>query len=120
MMRLSKDHDEIRVVNDQVGSPTSARELAKCVVSLLDTDNYGLFHGTCEGDCSWADFATEVLRLAGSATKIIPITSEEYGAPANRPNYSILDNYMLRLTGGYTFADWHDAIEVYMKNELAK
>ncbi|SCY30442.1 dTDP-4-dehydrorhamnose reductase [Lachnospiraceae bacterium XBB2008] len=119
MMRLSEDHDEIRVVNDQVGSPTSARELAKCVVSLLDTDNYGLFHGTCEGDCSWADFATEVLRLAGSDTKIIPITSEEYGAPANRPNYSILDNYMLRLTGGYTFADWHDAIEVYMKDELA-
>jgi dTDP-4-dehydrorhamnose reductase len=119
MMTLSEDHDEIRVVNDQVGSPTSARELAKCVVSLLDTDNYGLFHGTCEGDCSWADFATEVLRLAGSDTKIIPITSEEYGAPANRPNYSILDNYMLRLTGGYTFADWHDAIEVYMKDELA-
>ena len=119
MMRLSEDHDEIRVVNDQVGSPTSARELAKCVVSLLDTDNYGLFHGTCEGDCSWADFAAEVLRLAGSKTKIIPITSEEYGAPANRPNYSILDNYMLRLTGGYTFADWHDAIEVYMKDELS-
>ena len=118
MMRLSEDRDEIKVVNDQVGSPTSARELAKCVVSLLDTDNFGLFHGTCEGDCSWADFATEVLRLAGSKTKIVPITSEEYGAPANRPNYSILDNYMLRLTGGYTFADWHDAIEVYMKDEL--
>lgn len=115
MLKLSQDRSEITVVNDQVGTPTSATELAKAVTSLLDTDNYGLFHGTCEGDCSWADFATEVLRLAGSDTKIIPISSEEYGAPANRPHYSILDNYMLRLTGGYKFADWHDAIEVYMK-----
>ncbi len=119
MLRLSQDHEEIRVVNDQVGSPTSATELAGCVLSLLDTDNYGLFHGTCEGDCSWADFATEVLRLAGSSTRIVPISSEEYGAPANRPHYSILDNYMLRLTGGYKFADWHDAIEVYMRSETA-
>lgn len=119
MLRLAEDHDEIRVVNDQVGSPTSATELARCVVSLLDTDNYGLFHGTCEGDCSWADFAAEVLRLAGSSTCIVPISSEEYGAPANRPHYSILDNYMLRLTGGYGFADWHDAIEVYMRGETA-
>lgn len=119
MLRLATDHDEIKVVNDQVGSPTSAVELAKAIRSLMFTENYGLFHGTCEGDCSWADFATEVLRLAGSKTKIIPISSEEYGAPANRPHYSILDNYMLRLTGGYTFANWQDAIEVYMKNELA-
>ena len=119
MLKLAEDRPEIKVVNDQVGSPTSATELARAVVSLIDTENYGLFHGTCEGDCSWADFATEVLRLAGSSTRIVPITSEEYGAPANRPHYSILDNYMLRLTGSYTFADWHDAIEVYMKSEMA-
>jgi len=119
MLRLAGDHEEITVVNDQVGSPTSAKELAKAVVSQLDTDNYGLFHGTCEGDCSWADFATEVLRLAGSKTRIVPISSEEYGAPANRPHYSILENYMLKLTGGYMFADWHDAIEEYMKAEMA-
>lgn len=118
MLRLSQDRDEITVVNDQVGSPTSAAELAKCIVSLIDTENYGLFHGTCEGDCSWADFATEVLRLAGSKTRIKPITSEEYGAPANRPHYSILENYMLKLTGGYQFADWHDAIRVYMEEEM--
>ena len=117
MMRLSQDHSEIKVVNDQVGSPTSASELANAIKSLIFTDNYGIFHGTCEGDCSWADFAAEVLRLAGSDTKIIPITSEEYGAPANRPHYSILDNYMLRLTGAYTFAHWQDAIVEYMRNE---
>ncbi len=118
MLRLAKERSEITVVNDQVGSPTSASELAGAVVSLLDSDNYGLFHGTCEGSCSWADFAAEVLRLAGSKTRIVPITSEEYGAPANRPHYSILDNYMLRLTGGYQFADWHDAITEYMRTEI--
>jgi len=117
MLRLSKDHSEIKVVNDQVGSPTSAKELAKAVKSLLDTDNYGLFHGTCEGSCAWSDFAARVLKLAGSSTQIIPITSEEYGAPANRPHYSILDNYMLRLTDGYKFEDWESAIELYMKTE---
>lgn len=118
MMRLAKDHDKITVVNDQVGSPTSASELSKAVKSLLLSDNYGIFHGTCEGSCSWADFATEVLRLAGSSTTIVPISSEEYGAPANRPHYSILENYMLKLTGGYQFAEWHDAIAEYMRGEL--
>ena len=119
MMRLSKEHEEIRVVNDQVGSPTSAVELARAIKYLLETENYGLFHGTCEGSCSWADFATEVLRLAGSKTKIIPVTSEEYGAAANRPHYSILENYMLKLTEGYEFARWEDAIVEYMKGELS-
>lgn len=115
MLRLSEDRDLITVVNDQVGSPTSAKELAKAISVLLPTDNYGLFHGTCEGSCSWADFATEVLRLAGKKTVIKGITSEEYGAPANRPHYSILENYMLKLTTDFMFADWHDAIEEYMR-----
>lgn len=115
MLRLSEDRDLITVVNDQVGSPTSAKELAKAIAVLLPTENYGLFHGTCEGSCSWADFATEVLRLAGKKTVIKGITSEEYGAPANRPHYSILENYMLKLTTDFMFADWHDAIEEYMK-----
>ena len=86
--------------------------------ALTLSEEYGLYHGTCEGDCAWSDFATRVLALAGSKTKITPISSEEYGAPANRPHYSILDNYMLRLIGGYEFANWEDAIAEYMKNEL--
>lgn len=118
MLRLAETHDEIKVVNDQVGSPTSASELAKAIKNLIFTDNYGLFHGTCEGSCAWSDFAAEVLRLAGSKTIITPITSEEYGAPANRPHYSILENYMLKLTGGYEFAQWQDAIAEYMRGEL--
>ena len=119
MLRLSETHDEISVVNDQIGSPTSAAELAKAIYALLPTDNYGLFHGTCEGQCSWADFTREIFRLAGKNTKVRPVTSVEYKemnpAAADRPHYSVLENYMLKLTGSYTFADWEQAIAEYMK-----
>ncbi len=115
MLKLSEDHDELRVVDDQFGSPTSTAELVKAIDSLLFTNNYGTYHATCEGSCSWADFAEEIFRLAGKQTKVIRVTSEEYGAPANRPKHSVLENYMLRMTNAYQFADWHDAIVAYMK-----
>ena len=118
MLRLSETHDKITVVNDQVGSPTSASELAKAIDAVLFTENYGLFHATCEGSCCWADFAREVLRLAGKTTQIVDVTTEEYGAAAPRPAYSILENRMFKLTTDFMFADWHDAIEEYMKEEL--
>lgn len=115
MLRLSESHDTVRVVNDQFGSPTSTRELSGAIARLLFTDNYGLFHATCEGSCNWAEFAREIFRLAGKDTRVQGITTEEYNAPAPRPAYSILENYMLKLTTDYSFADWHDAIAEYMK-----
>ena len=118
MLRLSETHDTVSVVNDQIGSPTSADELARAIFSLIATENYGIFHGTCEGVCSWADFTKEIFRLAGKNTKVNPVTSEQYKemnpASADRPHYSVLDNYMLRLTGLYTFADWEKAIALYL------
>ena len=115
MLRLSETNEKVRVVNDQVGSPTSAEELAKAVAYLLPTENYGLFHGTCEGDCSWAEFTEEIFRLAGKSTEVEKITTKEFGAAAPRPAYSILENYMFKLTSDFMFADWHDAIAKYMK-----
>ena len=115
MLKLSETHDKVRVVRDQVGSPTSADELARAIAYLLPTENYGLFHGTCEGDCSWSEFAEEIFRLAGKKTAVEAITTQEYGAAASRPAYSILDNYMFRLTSDFVFADWHEAIREYMK-----
>ena len=103
---------------DQFGSPTSTVELTKAIDALLFTENYGLFHATCEGSCCWADFAREVLRLAGKTTQIVDVTTEEYGAAAPRPAYSILENRMFKLTTDFMFADWHDAIAEYMKEEL--
>ena len=116
MLRLAEDHSEIGVVKDQFGTPTSALELARAVRYLLPTENYGLFHGTCEGSCSWADFAAEIFRLAKKDVRVNYITTEEFGSPTKRPAYSILDNYMLRLTTDFTFAPWQDAIEEYMKS----
>lgn len=115
MLRLAETNETVKVVGDQFGTPTSAYELTKGIDSLLFTDNYGLFHATCEGSCNWAEFATEIFRLAGKNTKVQAITTEEYGAPANRPAHSVLENYMFKMTNGYMFADWHDAIEKYLK-----
>ncbi len=119
MLRLSESYDEISVVGDQVGSPTSTKVLASIINNLLFTDNYGTYHGTCEGQCSWADFAEEIFRLAGKATKVKHITSDEYESQhpesAKRPTYSVLDNYMLRLNTGYVAAAWKTALEEYMR-----
>lgn len=118
MLRLSEDRDTVTVVGDQYGTPTSADELAKAICHLFPTENYGLFHGTCEGSCNWAEFAEEIFRLAGKDTKVKHITTEEFGAPAPRPAYSVLENYMLKLTTDFRFADWHDAIVTYMNTLL--
>ena len=119
MLRLAETHDEVSVVCDQLGTPTSAVELAKMIHYLEGTDNYGLFHATCEGDTNWAVFAEEIFKLAGKNVKVNHVTSEQYAqmnpASANRPAYSILDNYMLRLTSEYKMADWKDALQAYMK-----
>lgn len=119
MLRLAETNGEVSVVNDQIGSPTSATELARMIHHLEPTENYGLFHGTCEGYCSWADFAREIFALAEKDTVVKSITSEEYAAmyptAAKRPAYSVLDNYMLRLTTDYRMADWKAAIREYMK-----
>lgn len=118
MLRLSETNEEVKVVGDQVGSPTSTAELVKIINQLIWTDNYGVFHGTCEGQCSWAEFAEEIFRLARKNTKVKAITTSEYNAPAARPAYSVLENYMLKLTTNYTAADWKEAIAEYIKSEL--
>lgn len=115
MLRLAETKTEVSVVNDQVGSPTSTKELAKAMDALLFTDNYGVFHGTCEGICSWADFAEEIFRLADKNVKVNRITSEEFAAKAKRPAYSVLDNYMFKLTTDFMFAGWKEAIAEYME-----
>lgn len=124
MLALSENHDEINVVCDQVGSPTSAVELAKMIHHLEGTENYGLFHATCEGDTNWADFTEEIFRKTGKTTKVNHVTSVQYKemnpASADRPAYSILDNYMLRLTSDYRMADWHDALDIYLKELTVK
>lgn len=121
MVRASKTHDEVSVVCDQFGSPTSAVELAKMIHFLEGTDNYGIFHATCEGETNWADFTEAFYKKLGIKTKVNHITSQEYvnmnPDAAKRPAYSNLDNYMLRLTTDqFAMANWEDALDVYLKD----
>ncbi|MCR4674301.1 MAG: dTDP-4-dehydrorhamnose reductase [Lachnospiraceae bacterium] len=121
MLRLAETHDEVSVVCDQKGSPTSAVELAKMIHFLEPTDSYGLYHATCEGDTNWADFTETIFKKKGLSTKVNHVTSEEYAkmnpASANRPKYSILENKMLKLTtDAFSMANWEDALDVYLKD----
>jgi len=118
MLRLSETYDAVNVVCDQVGTPTSAKELAKMIRHLEGTDNYGTFHATCEGNTNWAAFTEEIFKLTGKTTKVNHVTSEQYAqmnpASAKRPAFSILDNYMLKLTSDYRMAHWEDALKEYL------
>lgn len=121
MVRVAKTHDEVSVVCDQFGSPTSAVELAKMIHFLEGTDNYGIFHATCEGETNWADFTEVFYAKLGITAKVNHITSEEYARmnpeAAKRPAYSNLDNYMLRLTTDqFAMTNWEDALDVYLKD----
>ena len=122
MLALAENHDELNVVCDQVGTPTSAVELAKMIHYLEGTENYGTFHATCEGDTNWADFAEAIFKRAGKNVKVKHVTSKQYKemnpASANRPAYSILEDYMIKLTSDFVMADWQDALDVYMKELL--
>lgn len=124
MLRLSETHEEVNVVCDQFGSPTSAAELARAIKYFEGTENYGVFHATCEGDTNWAEFTEEIFKRAGKKTKVNHVTSEQYAklnpASAKRPAYSILDNYMMKLISNYKMADWKDALDEYMSAILEK
>lgn len=119
MLRIAENNSSVNVVCDQVGTPTSTKELAKGIDSLLFGDNYGLFHATCEGQCSWADFARKIFALAGKETEVRDVTTAQYLAAfpqqAKRPANSVLENYMFKMTDGYQFVNWEEAIAEYMK-----
>jgi len=114
MLRLAKERDELRVVNDQVFSPTYTRDLAKKITQLISTEYYGTFHITNSGACSWFEFTREILNLAGLRTPVIHITSDQYPQKAKRPHYSVLDNYHLRLLGMDDMRPWQEALRHYM------
>ena len=115
MLRLAEERDTITVVNDQFGSPTSALELGRMLLHIADTEDYGIYHGTCEGFTSWYEFAVEIFRLAGKTVNVVPVTTEEYPATvAKRPAYSVLENQKLNSQGSYRMKDWKAALEEYM------
>ena len=120
MMKLGKDRDTLNVVNDQLGNPTHANDLAYHIFKLIQTEEYGVYHCTGKGECSWYNFASEIMKLSGRNCTVNPCTSEEYKSmypnSADRPAYSSLDNMMLRCTIGDEMRDWKDALKTFMDN----
>ena len=117
MLNVGKKYDTLRVVNDQVGTPTYTVDLARLLVDMLETDKYGYYHATNEGGyISWYDFACEIFKQAGYNTKVVPVTTAEYGlSKANRPFNSRLDKSKLVLNGFKPLPDWKDALKRYLE-----
>ncbi len=111
MLRLAAGGKEIRVVGDQVLTPTSAKELAKEVRQLIETGQYGLYHITNNGECSWYQFAAAILELASVHPRLAETTSAAYGASAARPAYSVLENANLRSLGLNDLRGWRDELK---------
>ena len=115
MIRLSESKKEINVVNDQIGSPTSTKDLAVCVLNLINTEYYGTYHGTNNGFCSWYEFAKKIFEIKNIDIKVNPITSDKFLSKVKRPSYSVLDNFMLKLIDLDNFRHWEDALKEYLR-----
>ena len=121
MLNIGKKYPELRVVNDQIGTPTYTYDLSRLLVDMIETEKYGYYHATNEGGyISWYDFACEIFRQAGYTTKVNPVTTEEYGlSKAARPFNSRLDKSKLVQNGFTPLPTWQDALSRYLK-EIAE
>ena len=117
MLNVGKSHDTVRVVCDQIGTPTYTLDLSRLLVDMVETDKYGYYHATNEGGyISWYDFTCEIFRQAGYTTKVLPVTTEEYGlSKAARPFNSRLDKSKLAENGFSPLPTWQDALARYLK-----
>ena len=117
MLSVGKTHDEVRVVNDQIGTPTYTYDLSRLLVDMAETDKYGYYHATNEGGyISWYDFTCEIYKQAGLSTKVTPVTTAEYGvSKAARPFNSRLDKSKLTENGFLPLPTWQDALSRYLK-----
>lgn len=119
MLKLGETHDTLRVVNDQIGTPTYTLDLSRLLVDMIETERYGYYHATNEGGyISWYDFARAIFKAAGMNVNVLPVTTAEYGeSKAKRPFNSRLDKSKLTDSGFQPLPDWQDALERYMENE---
>ena len=121
MLRLGAERPEIRVVNDQFGSPTYAGDLAEAVLRVLTAPTFhpGIYHYTNDGVCSWYDFARHILRTAHPACTIVPIPTADYPTPAARPAYSVLDKTRIRQAYGVSIPRWQDSLDRCLQHLLS-
>jgi dTDP-4-dehydrorhamnose reductase len=118
MISLAHKDQPLKVVDDQWVTPTSTEELAVRIGELIQTPDYGLYHLTNEGQCTWFGFAQAIFRLTGKTPQqLIPVDSKTYGAKAVRPAYSVLENRKAKAIGISDFSSWEDALEAYLRNK---
>lgn len=118
LLELSRSREEVKVVSDQVGSPTYAADLAAVLLGIVDRgqfDRTGIFHYSGEGVCSWYDLACAVRDLGGGKARIVPCRSEDYPSKARRPHYSVLDKGLVKKTFGVEIPHWYDSLKACME-----
>ncbi|QCJ40984.1 dTDP-4-dehydrorhamnose reductase [Bacillus sp. S3] len=120
MLKLSENHTMLNVVEDQIGSPTYTVDAARLLLDMIQTNQYGFYHATNEGYCSWADFAREIFRLSGKSVIVKSISSEEYPTRAIRPKNSRLSNQKLRIHGFSPLPSWQIALKQYLNDGTNK
>lgn len=116
MLRLSKDRDEINVINDQLGSPTYTKDLALLLVDMIESNKYGIYHATNEGYCTWYEFAKEIFKVANIDIKINPICTSEYPTKATRPMNSKMSKNKLSKNEFNKLNNWKESLEKYINN----
>ena len=114
MRNLGRTKDEIKVVNDQRGNPTNANDLAHHLLKLGVTEEYGIYHCTGEGECTWYDFAKKIMEYSNLSCKVNPCTSDEFPSPTKRPAFSSLENLALKCTVGNEMRNWEEALKEYI------
>jgi dTDP-4-dehydrorhamnose reductase len=115
MLRLAREGRPVRVVDDQICTPTSTRDLADQIALLIETRAYGTYHVTNAGACSWREFADAIFEQAGLPVRAVPISSAQFGAPASRPPYSVLENEALQKLGIDRMRQWREALADYLR-----
>lgn len=116
---IQKGHEakQVKVVDDQILTPTYTLDLAKQIALLIKTNNFGIYHATSEGQCSWYEFTKAIFELTNIQTKIIPVSSQEYPHPAKRPHYSVLENEQIKKLGINIMRPWHEGLKDYLKEK---
>lgn len=111
MLRQAARNSELKVVHDQIGSPTYAKDLSHFLMQLVETDKYGIYHATNTGHCSWYEFAEAIFEESGLSVRLQPCTSAEFPRPAVRPQYSVLDHMSIRTNGFDDLRNWREALK---------
>ncbi|MBI5116001.1 dTDP-4-dehydrorhamnose reductase [Candidatus Poribacteria bacterium] len=120
MLKKAQEGQDIRVVNDQTLTPTYTRALAPRIKALVETKRYGLYHMTCEGECSWYEFASAIFELSGLRPNLWPTTSAAFYTPAKRPRYSVLENENLKSISAPPMPFWRDALRDYLEERKSR